>query len=161
MDQYGTWYIGRPWPRPHCARWGTSPVPKMGHSPQFSADVYCGQTVGWIKMHATWYRGRPRPRPHCATWGPTSRHRKRAQPPIFGPCLLWPNGWMDQDATWCVGRPWPIVLDGTTKKGHCSPPLFGPCRLWPWLHISATAELLLQVIFVNLFTLSVYCLNLF
>ena len=25
---------------------------------------------------------------------------KGAQPPIFGPCLLWPNGWMDQDATW-------------------------------------------------------------
>ena len=21
-------------------------------------------------------------------------------PPIFGPCLLWPNGWMDQGATW-------------------------------------------------------------
>jgi len=20
--------------------------------------------------------------------------------PIFGPCLLWPNGWIDQDATW-------------------------------------------------------------
>ena len=20
-------------------------------------------------------------------------------PPIFGPCLLWPNGWMDQDTT--------------------------------------------------------------
>jgi len=20
--------------------------------------------------------------------------------PIFGPCLLWPNGWMDEDATW-------------------------------------------------------------
>ena len=19
--------------------------------------------------------------------------------PIFGPCLLWPNGWMDEDAT--------------------------------------------------------------
>jgi len=31
---------------------------------------------------------------------------KRAQLPIFGPCLLWPNGWRDQDATWythCVG----------------------------------------------------------
>jgi len=28
--------------------------------------------------------------------------RKKAQPPhpIFGPCLLWPNGWMDHDATW-------------------------------------------------------------
>jgi len=24
---------------------------------------------------------------------------KGAQPPIFGPCLLWPNGWMDQDDT--------------------------------------------------------------
>jgi len=23
-----------------------------------------------------------------------------AQPPIFGPCLLWPNGGIDQDATW-------------------------------------------------------------
>ena len=21
-------------------------------------------------------------------------------PPIFGPCLMWPNGWMDQDVTW-------------------------------------------------------------
>ena len=25
---------------------------------------------------------------------------KVAQPPIFGPYLLWPNGWMDQDASW-------------------------------------------------------------
>ena len=24
---------------------------------------------------------------------------KEAQPPIFGPHLLWPNGWIDQDAT--------------------------------------------------------------
>ena len=29
---------------------------------------------------------------------------KGAQPPMFGPCLLWPNGWMDQDATWYGGR---------------------------------------------------------
>jgi len=27
--------------------------------------------------------------------------------PIFGPCLLWPNGWMDQDATWYGGKPRP------------------------------------------------------
>jgi len=26
--------------------------------------------------------------------------KKGAEPPIFGPCLLWPNGYMDQDATW-------------------------------------------------------------
>jgi len=34
--------------------------------------------------------------PHCARWGPSSSSPKGAQlPPIFGPCLLWPNGWMD------------------------------------------------------------------
>jgi len=25
--------------------------------------------------------------------------QKRAEPPIFDPCLLWRNGWMDQDGT--------------------------------------------------------------
>jgi len=29
------------------------------------------------------------------------------QSPLFGPCLLWPNGWMDQDGNWCGGRPLP------------------------------------------------------
>jgi len=33
-------------------------------------------------------------------------------PPIFGPCLLWPNGWMDQDATEVGLGPGDIVLDG-------------------------------------------------
>ena len=23
---------------------------------------------------------------------------KETKPPIFGPCLLWPDGWMDEDA---------------------------------------------------------------
>ena len=27
-----------------------APSPKRGRSPQFSAHVYCGQTVAWIKM---------------------------------------------------------------------------------------------------------------
>ena len=26
---------------------------------------------------------------------PTLPVQKGAEPPIFGPCLLWPNGWMD------------------------------------------------------------------
>ena len=30
-----------------------------------------------------------------------------AQPPIFDPCLLWPNGWIDHDGTWYEGRHWP------------------------------------------------------
>jgi len=29
------------------------------------------------------------------------------QPPLFGPCVLWPNSWVDQDATWYEGRPQP------------------------------------------------------
>ena len=38
--------------------------------------------------------------------GPSPSPKKGVQPsPIFGPCLLWPNGWMDQDATWYEGRP--------------------------------------------------------
>ena len=28
-------------------------------------------------------------------------------PPVFGPCLLWPNSWMDQDVIWYGGRPRP------------------------------------------------------
>ena len=43
-------------------------------------------------------------------------------PPIFGPCLLWPNGWMAQDATWYGGNPRPRrrCLDGVAappKRG--------------------------------------------
>ena len=50
MHQDTTWYGGRPQPRKHCVRWGHSyPSPK-GHSPQFSANVRCGQTSGWTKM---------------------------------------------------------------------------------------------------------------
>jgi len=56
--------------------------------------------------------------------GTQSYPKKGAQPPIFGPFLLWPNGWMHQDATWHGGRPQPkqLVLDGDpalplTKRG--------------------------------------------
>jgi len=33
---------------------------------------------------------------------PATLPRRGRNSPIFGPCLLWPNGWMDQDAT-CHG----------------------------------------------------------
>ena len=29
---------------------GDTAAPEKGHSPHFSAHVYCGQTPGWIKM---------------------------------------------------------------------------------------------------------------
>jgi len=66
----------------------------------------------------TWHAGRPSPWPHCVRWEPSSL---LPQNPIFGTCLLWPNGWMDQDGT-CLG-PGHIVLDGNQlpppeKRGH-------------------------------------------
>ena len=54
---------------------------------------------------------------------PSPLPKKGAEPPIFGPCLLWPDGWMNQDATWYgvgLGSD-DIVLDGdpaSPKKGH-------------------------------------------
>jgi len=33
--------------------------------------------------------------------------QKGAEPPIFGPFLLWSNGWMHQNATWYGGKPPP------------------------------------------------------
>jgi len=86
----------------------------------------------------------PQPKRHCVRWGP------RCPSPIFGPCILWPNGWMDQDATWHGGRSGPKPCcarwgpSSPPQKEHSSPPLFGPCRLWPRSPISATAELLLN-----------------
>jgi len=75
--------------------------------------------------------------------------KKEAEPLIFGPCLLWPNGCMDQDATWYGGTvglgPDNIVLDGDPapppkKRGDTAPPIFGPCLLWRngWIDQDAT-----------------------
>ena len=52
MNQDSTWYGGRSRPWPHCVRWESDrPLPKgVQLPPQFSADVCCGQTAGWIKM---------------------------------------------------------------------------------------------------------------
>jgi len=51
MHQDATWYGCRPQPRGLCVRWRPSPPPqKGGGAPKFLADVYCGQTGGWIKM---------------------------------------------------------------------------------------------------------------
>jgi len=68
------------------------------------------------------------PSPLPENWG-------GAPSPIFGPCLLWPNGWMNQGGTWHGGGPWsrphcarwgPRSLP---KKGQSSP-IFCPFLLW-------------------------------
>jgi len=50
MNQDETWHASRPWSWPHGIRWGPSPSPKMGQSPQFSAHICCAQMAGWIKV---------------------------------------------------------------------------------------------------------------
>jgi len=95
MDQDGTWHGGGPWSSPHCARWGpSSPLPKTGHSPQFSADVYCDQTAGWIKMPLDMEVGL-HPDEIVLDGDPAPPPLKGHSPLIFGRCLLWPNGWMN------------------------------------------------------------------
>jgi len=63
---------------------------------------------------------------------------KGAQPiPVFGLCLLWPNGLLDENATWYGSRPRPRAHcvrqepSSPPRKGKAPLPLFGPCLLWP------------------------------
>jgi len=122
IHQDATWYGGRPQPRRLCVRWGPSFPPQKGRSPQFSAHVYCGQTVAWIKMPLGTEVGLGLHNIVLALEG--------AQPPIFGQCPLWPNGLMDNDATWCGGRPRPRRLcvrwepSYPQKKGTSTRPNF-------------------------------------
>ena len=83
------------------------PPPKGGRAPQFSAHIYCDQTAAWIKMPLGVEVGIGRGNIVLDAELRTQLHPQGAQPPNFGPRLLWPNGWMDQDATWYEGRPRP------------------------------------------------------
>jgi len=109
MDQDVTWYAGRPWPRQYCFIWGPSYLSSKKSStvaPTFSfygrtrqaasistaTHVCCGETVKWMKMLLGMevcvgpgdivLDGNPAP--------PRKVHR--SLPPLFSPCLLWPNG---------------------------------------------------------------------
>jgi len=62
--------------------------------------VHCGQTVGWIKMPPGVEVGLG---PGHIVLDGDLASPKGTHTPIFGPCLLWPNGWMDQDAIWYGG----------------------------------------------------------
>ena len=60
--------------------------------------------AGWIKMPLGKKVGFD-PSGIVLDGDPSPLPKNGTEPPIFGPCLLWPNGWMDQDATWYGGRP--------------------------------------------------------
>ena len=122
MDQDETWHAGRPRPGTHCARWGpSSPVPQRGTAPHFSAHFYYGQTAGCIKMPLGVEVGLS-PWDFVLDGDPAPPPQKGAdrRPPIFGPCLLWPNGW------WIK-----MPLGTEVGLGPGTPPVFSPCLLWP------------------------------
>ena len=46
MDQDETWHGGRPWPRPHCVRWGSSSPPQRGTLYFWLMSVVAKRLVG-------------------------------------------------------------------------------------------------------------------
>ena len=62
-----------------------APLPKKGHSPQFSAHVYCGQTTVWIKMPLGMEVGL-RPGDFVFDGDPASSRKKGT--PIFWPMSI-------------------------------------------------------------------------
>jgi len=108
--------------------------------------VYCGQTVGWIKIKLGTEVGLG---PGYIVLDGDPAPPKGAQPTIFGPCLLWPNGWMDQDAILYGCRPWPMwhcvrCGPGPPRKG-AQQPQFSANFALARSPISATAELLFAI----------------
>jgi len=65
--------------------------------------VYCGQTVGRIKIKLGMQVGLG-PTDIVLGGDPAPNPLKGHSPPIFGPYLLRPNGCMDQNATWYGAR---------------------------------------------------------
>jgi len=84
--------------------------------------------AGWIKMPLGMEVGLG-PSHIVLDGDPAPPLQKGSRAPIFGPCLLWPNGWMDEDANWHRSRPQPrphCVRQGPSsplppQKGHSSP----------------------------------------
>jgi len=133
MYQDTSWYRGRPHPRRHCVRCGPSSPPLKGHSPQFSANARCDQTAGCTKVPLG-VEIALGPGDFVFNWDPALPQKKGTAHPIFGPCLLCPNGWMDEGATWYESRlgPGHIMLDGDPappRKGHSSSPSLRPMSI--------------------------------
>jgi len=130
-------------------RWGpSSPSPKGAQSPQFSANVRCGQTTGWTKMTFGMEVGLGPG--DCMFDGDPATPRTGGTPTTT---QFLAHVYCGQTAGWMKTRlgtevdlgPGHIVLDGVPalrETGTTAPHLFGPCLLWPRSPISATAELL-------------------
>jgi len=133
MHQCATWYGGRPQPRRLCYM-GTQPPTPKGAEPH--------PIFGCMDQDSTWYGGRPRPTRHCVLCGPSYPQKKGHTHlhPIFGPCLLWPNGWIDEDAARYESRPRPrphrTRRDPSSRERGTAAPYF-----WPMSIVATVAHL--------------------
>ena len=115
-DQDETRHAGRPWPWPHCVRWGSSSPSPMGTVPQIFGPCLLWPN-GWMDEAGTWQGGRPRPKRLCVRWGPRSiLPQKGAKPrPQFSAHVYCGQtaGWIKMALGMEVGfGPGHIVLDG-------------------------------------------------
>ena len=69
--------------------------------------VHCGQTVGWIKMPIIGREIGLGPGDIVLDWDPPPSWKGAQQPPLFGPCLLWPNG-----------RPYQLLLSSCFRRSN-------------------------------------------
>ena len=123
----------------------TPPLPKEAQ-PAILVHICCGQIAAWIKMpHGMEVGLGPGDFVLDGDLAPPSP-KGAPPPPIFGPCLLWPNSWMDEAGTWHGGRAQPRRLcvrwgprSSSQKRGRSSE-IFGPCLLWPngWMDQNGT-----------------------
>jgi len=91
--------------------------------------VYCGQTVGRIKMKLGTQVGLG---PGHNVLNGAAHHQQGTQPPIIGMHVRSGQtvGWIKMPLGMEVGlSPGDIVLDGAQKMGT-PPPIFGPRPLW-------------------------------
>jgi len=118
-------------------------LPAKGEQPppQFSANVSCGQTAGWIKMPPATEISLG-PGDIVLDGDPAPLERKGAQRPHFSAHVYCGQtaGWIKMPLGTEVGLgPSHIVLDGNPaspppkkkEKGHSSPQLSGSSLLWP------------------------------
>ena len=111
------------------------PLPKMGAEPPIFGRVYCGQTVGWIKMQLGMEVGLGPGHVHCARWGPSSPSPKVHSPQFSAHiCCGQMAGWIKMPLGREIGlSPSDIVLDGDPApplQNGSRAPNFRPCLLW-------------------------------
>jgi len=88
--------------------------PQRDTAPQFSAHACSGQTAKRIKMSLGTEIGR-----HYIRWGsssPPPKKKEQRLSPLFGSCLLWPNGRPSQQL---LSSCWKMKMNTLTLYGGC------------------------------------------